>query len=166
MRRPIVFGLVVISLFAALAPVSPYSVLKTKESLDLARQAHQSYLEGKALHNQTKQELQSAKAAFDTSRVFEVYYGDIVRINQLFEGISTISVASVTSCNAAEYFAPIASWSEDDGTKSSAIKFSLVSDDLVAALNIINKLELPIYKLEVAEPNLLDVTFLTGEAIL
>lgn len=165
MKRVILGILAAVAVCAAALPQSPFNFQKTMDSYNRLKSAKASYSEQERNYNVAQQSLLASQSNFDSSRTFEVYYGDVTRLKQLFDGIASVSVTSITNCSAADYFSPTVTWSPDDGIPPDAVKISLTAEDTITALNIINKMELPIYQLDITEPNLVDVTFLTGEAI-
>ena len=165
MKRIILLLMAVASICCAFLPMSPYNYGDVSNNLAELKVAQAEYNGARADLNRAQQELLQAQNSFDDGRTFEVYYGDIVRLKELFGGIAGLNVQTITNCDATKNFATSVPWSAEDPVAPTAVKFSITAEDTVTALNIINRMELPITQLMVTEPNMIDFIFLTGEAI-
>lgn len=163
MKRIVIALLAVVSMAIALVPSSPYGISKTMENMERLEQSKESYAAANRELNAARGSLTNSQNNFIGDRTFEVHYGDVARLRQLFDGIAGISVASITNCSVKDNFASTVEWSED--SIDTAVKISLTTEDLVTALNIIDRMELPLYQINAVEPNMVEIIFLTGEEI-
>lgn len=163
MKRIIIALLAAVSLTVAFAPVSPYSLSKTMDNQQRLEQSKGSYAAANWDLNASKSALTLSQNKFIEGRSFEVHFGDITRLKQLFDGIAGISVGSVTGCSVKDSFSTTVEWSED--SQDTAVRISLTVEDILTALTIIDKMELPLYQIVATEPNMIEIVFLTGEEI-
>lgn len=105
----------------------------------------------------------SSVSAFNDQRTFDIYYGDLEGITQIFEGIAGISVQNIVEILPMEGFRDGVYY---DGTSTpTAVRYELVADDLVSAMNVIVRMQLPVYSIVMSFPNTISVTFMTGGEI-
>lgn len=161
MKRIIAAVLLVVSL--VLTFVGPYNIFDAFRNKQLIENVVQEYSSAKASIDGTRREVFSAQAGFEDGRTFNVDYKDVNQLVTVLDNIVSITVASVTAVDAQNYFTQIGEY--DESMAPTAVTISLVVEDTVSALNVIDKMELPIYQIFVSSPNLIDVTFLTGGAI-
>lgn len=104
--------------------------------------------------------LVNAVKSFNESRTFDVYYGDIARLQEVFRGIAGLEVKEVVKSD------PLNNFVDDgylvEGDTPAAVRFSLVVDDLTSALKVIKKMELPVCEITWEAPNNLSIVVLTG----
>lgn len=165
MKRVILLLMAVAALCGAFLPMSPYNFGSAQSMMTELKLSQADYVGAKADLNRAQQELAKAQSTYDSGRTFEVYYGDIIRLKELFSGIAGLNIQTITNCDATKNFATSVPWSAEDPVAPTAVKFSITAEDPTSALNIINRMELPIVQLTVTEPNMIDFIFLTGEAI-
>ena len=158
MRR-IVSG-VLAAIFVALAVFSKYSLLNAKSQYDKLRNSLLSFNSIKTATESSKRTLSLAKRNFEDNRASDIYFGDIDRLVTVLNNVATISVTGWEPFSAEDGFVAVPS-----STNFTAARISLVVDNIDLALNVIDKLELPIYSIVISEPNMIDVIFLTGNAI-
>lgn len=104
--------------------------------------------------------LLSAVNEFNNARTFDVYYGDVPKLSEVFSGIAGIEVKDIYKCDPSNGF--IDSGYLVEGDSPAAVRFSLVTDDPSSALSVILKMELPVYSISWESPNSLSVIVLTG----
>lgn len=158
MKRVVYFLLLVGALYAAV--LSPYGVLKTKDRMSTLDTALRSYVTAKSQLEGARMSLQEAEAQFINDRSFEIAYSDITRLMQVLDNVSSVTVSAVNVADPEQNFMIGSTWTP--GQDAKALVFSLAVDDTVAALRMVGKMQLPIYSVTVTEPNIVNVTFLTG----
>lgn len=139
-----------------------YGVINTVEQRSDLRQAATDYKEAEARLDISKVALNSAEANFAKNREFEIVYTDVSNLVKVLNGVSAITVSAVNVADPAQHFSAGAAWNEQMGSEVQSVTMALTVDDTVSALKLIERLELPIYSISVTEPNIVNVTFLTG----
>lgn len=147
----------------AFAIFGPFGVLHLMDNYFAVENARIQYENSKRSVDSARYGLRDSQAAFDESRTFEIDYSDIDRLKEVLDNVSTVTVSGITNMDAQQSFASQDAYTGDN--TSSAVKISLVVEDTVSALNVLNKMELPIYNIYISEPGLIDITFLTGGGI-
>lgn len=147
-----------------LCAISPYAIPKTltryndlKETLNLQKTAEES-------NKQALDSYTNAKSAFDSQHTFEVAYSDIYRLYELLNALAGVQVASMESVDPMNNYTTIASIDPENYTEgsASAIKLSVIAEDTVAGLRILDRIELPVHSVTVEEPGTISLIFLTG----
>ena len=161
MKR-LLFALIALGCMA-FAIFGPFGALQMVENYFLVENAKNTYENSRRAVDSAKYSLSSAQTAFDKSRSFEISYSDIDRIKEVLDNVATVTVSGITNVDAQQAFATQDAYTP--GSNASAVKMSLVVEDTVSALNVLDKMELPIYNIYVSEPGLIDVIFLTGGGI-
>lgn len=159
--KKIILAVLIILAFGA-AIFAPWGISSGMEQLNTVRYAADQYREVQGELNQKVAGLDAAKSSFDGQRTFEVHYSDVDTIITLLNNVMGISVSNVVSVDAQNNFSTVGPYSSESVIVPSAIQVSLVTEDPVAALRAINRMNLPIYSVEVQEPTAVMVTFLTG----
>ena len=142
--------------------VSPYSLGKTKENYEAFKQTVADYNASVTDLSSRTGAIQSAQSSFDSQRSFEVYYGDVEKLRQVIDGVSSVAITDISVCDPSSQFSVTGSYTEGDSP--AAIRVSVTTEDTSAALKIFEKMELPVYKIHIQEPGLIEITFLTGGA--
>ena len=158
MKRIIYLVLLLGALYAAI--MSPYGVLKTKSKIENLSESLRFYVTTKSQVEGSKMSLAEAENNFNSQRTFEIAYSDVSRLVKVLDNVMTVTVSAVNVADPAQYFVPGSAWREGDTPE--AVIVALAVDDTVSALRIIDKMELPIYSVAVTEPNIINITFLTG----
>ena len=159
MRR-VITGLIAIALVACFF-FSKYNIANIKTRYAQLESALDSFQVTRGSIESTRDALVSAQNIFDRSRTSDIYYGDMDRLLTVLDNIATITVSSWEPYSAEDGFVPVPS----SGDKFTAARISLIVEDVDMALGVIDKLELPIYSINITEPNVVDVIFLTGAGI-
>lgn len=161
MKRILLALLAVAGVVAVIA--SPFGVLQTKAKYEQFNSVVAGYTFAQDNFKNTQANIDTARDAFIARRTFEVDFGDVSRVVQLLNGVNTIQVSKVMCCDALNQFIQTAEWEER--RTPSAVCISLSVENTVAALNVLSKMELPIYSISVVDTNAVDVIFLTGGAL-
>lgn len=149
------------------AVMSPYSLTETlnkKATLEGAL-ANKASVEQQA--NAASQGYIAAKNAFDSNRSFEIAYNDLAKIKTLIDAVSGVDFQSLSAANPDQNFIVgerlnIEDYVEGGPLPPAAIVMSIYAADTASGLDVINRLELPVVKINVTEPGRIEVTFLTG----
>lgn len=147
----------------ALALLGPFNILNGINNLNSLKTAVYEYSDIRSGIAASQRNVYTAQSAFEEGRTFNVDYKNIDQIVEILDNITSISVSSINTVDAQQYFTPTGLYEE--GTQPTAVKISMVVEDPVAALGVLDKMELPIYEVFISNPNLVDVTFLTGGTI-
>lgn len=161
MKRILISLIAIVAIAAAC--ISPFNIFKAMDNYNRLEVAIRQFEQSKGTIDASRSALAAAQSSFDNGRTFEVSYGDIDSLCEVLDNISSVSVSAKTNVDAQENFAPLGEY--DANINPSAVKLSLVAEDTVSALNIVNRMELPIYRIFVSEPGLVDVIFLTGGGV-
>ena len=100
---------------------------------------------------------------FNKIRSFDVYYGDVDKLVQIMKDIGGIEVKVVAVVDPMNNYSEV-KWYEA-GDEHNAIRLDLVVSDVNTTLSILERMELPIYTVDVQFPNQMSVIFLTGGEI-
>ena len=145
----------------ALAILLPKYGMRSSYNTYLKMQSDLSnYNSIKANVDRSQHELSAAQDAFESARQSEIYYGDVERIVSILNNLTMLSVVDTQPYSVENYFTPAA-----NDMYPTAYKISIVTNNLASTLSIIDRLELPVYNIQVMEPNMVDVIFLTGNPI-
>lgn len=147
----------------ALALLGPFNILNGINNLNSLKTAVYEYSDIRSSIAASQRNVYTAQSAFEEGRTFNVDYKNIDQIVEILDNITSISVSSINAVDAQQYFTPIGLYEE--GVQPTAVKISMVAEDPVAALGVLDKMELPVYEVFISNPNLVDVTFLTGGTI-
>lgn len=158
MKKIIYLLLVAASLYAA--TISPFGIIKTKERFDSLDKTLRQYVTVKSQLEGAKMSVIESQNAFVEGREFEIAYNDVERLLKVLDNVLTVTVSSVNIADPKQYYIAGSNW--EAGTECQAVIISLAVDDTVAALKVIDRMELPIYSVTITEPNIVNVTFLTG----
>ncbi len=146
--------------FLILVLVSPFSVFKTIKNSKKLTSSLQNYSTIKSQLENSKLDVSDAERRFSDQRDFEISYNDVTKLVQVLNNVASVTVTNVITVNPREYFTNTGEWSETD--KAKAVTISLTVEDTVTVLKILDKMQLPLYSLVITEPNIVNVTFLTG----
>lgn len=160
MKRVVFFILMLAALYTALlSPINIREMMGRKEQL---QEALDTYSNSQRALDTAKSALRETQQRYINKRVFEVAYSDVSRLTEVLNSVINITVSAVNTADPAQNFIAGGTWTE--GTESKAVILSLTVEDSVSALRVIDKMELPIYEITVSEPNIVNITFLTGGA--
>lgn len=161
MKRILLAILAIAALVAVF--ISPYNINNTLANYRQVNSAVAGYTFAQDNLKNTQVGVNSARDAFSSQRTFEVHFSDVSRIVQLLNGVATIQVSEVMCCDALNQFVPTVMWEE--GMSPSAVRITLSVEDTIVALNVLAKMELPVYSVSTLEPGTVTIIFLTGGSL-
>ena len=145
---------------AALA-VSPYSIPAAMETLDAEERIAVQEAAAQQQLSSANASLVSAVSAYNESRTFDIYYGDITKVGELLNGTAGISVKSLNAVDPMNHFQVSGPVIQDD-TQPACVQCELVVEDITTALAVLERMELPVYSIYMEYPNTLTVVFMSG----
>ena len=98
--------------------------------------------------------------SFNEARSFDIYYGDVDRIEQVVKGLSGITLEQITVVDPTNGFVDEKIY--ESGDTPIAVRCDVMVVDIIKSLDILAKMELPVYSVYFDGTNKLGVTFLTG----
>lgn len=159
--KKIVFGTIAATAFIfALAPFSPASVTNAASTLNEVDAAVEKYNSDLKDIESLRSDAELAKNTFDSERTFEVHYSDISNVLRVLYNVSGITVSEVTVVDPEQGFAVVSPYIE--GSYAEALKISMTATDTKTILEVLDRMEFPIYSLYIREPNYVDLIYLTG----
>lgn len=162
MKRIMLCLLIILACAATLLPSSPTSISNAMDQLNQVEGAADSYRMVQGQVNSAVSGINSSRQEFDSNRSFDVYYGDIDQLLSLLNQVVGITVSGVYCVDAQKDFTPTVTYTEGDAHVPSAIRVTLIVDDTVNALRILDRMNLPLYSIDLQEPGTVSVIFLTG----
>lgn len=161
-KKIVVSGVAALGLFAV-AMVSP--VGWPAASAKIEQQQLEETRRNTYEHNLDTVEglLVNAVNTFNEERTFDVYYGDVERLHEVFAGIAGITVSEMVKVDPMNGY--LDAGFVVDGDTVSAVRFVLVTDNPTTAIGVIQRMQLPVYEISWQSPNSLSVTFLTGGTV-
>lgn len=152
---------VVMCLFlGAILMVSPIGVKSAIEAQAEAKYEETRYSNYQRNVTTVETVLLDAVNSFNESRSFDVYYGDVSKIYQVFQGVAGIEVKDVYEVDPMQGYKEVSLLRE--GSSPAAVKFNLLTTDVLTTLGVFNKMELPVQSIVYNAPNELTVIILTG----
>lgn len=158
-KRTLSVVIMLIVIFGTLV-FSPIGAFKAKEKLDYQKRLNRLVEDADASIAEAESKALQAARNFDSVRSFDVHYSDLINLNRVFEGVPGLEVQNITKLSPSEGFKELGSWQGEENT--SAVKYDIVTSDIGDALTVLERMELPVYSIEVVPPNRLYVTILTG----
>lgn len=159
MRKTVLSGVLFAFLLVG-AIASPYGmrgaadVINEEKAEEAKEQQYQQNLSA------VEKNLVSTAQAFNDSRDFGVFYGDVAKLNGVLRSINGVEVRELVVVDPMHDYAEIGFLHAED--TPAAVKFELVVENPETALNVIDTMELPVAEIDISLPNTLTVIFLTG----
>lgn len=161
MKRIVMLLLAVATVAAAM--FSPFSVFQAKTNYDALESAMVTYNNAASTVGVADNQLQSTITEFTQNRNFEIFYGDVDSLVRVLNSVAGINVTATMGCDVTNAYTELGEYNSD--VPASAVKLSLIAEDTVTALNVVNRMQLPIYRIDASEPNNISVIFLTGAGV-
>lgn len=149
---------------AIMSPFSLPNTLEIKASLETALASKEN---ARTSMTSAKTAMVNAKNAFESQRTFDIHYSDLAKIKQLFDSVSGVSFSGLAEIDPDSNYAlgvnlDPESYADGSIAAPKAVRLSIVAENTVAGLKIIDRLELPIVSILTTEPGRIEVIFLTG----
>lgn len=149
------------------AYTSPYSVSNALASKDKLENASVFRTTAKARLDKSKQDLKKAANAFESARYFDIHYTDVVRVKQLIDAVTGVSFYGLYEADPATDYAlcgqlDLTAFENGGGELPAALCLSIIAEDTASGLRVLDKLEMPVVRIETNEPGRIDIIFLTG----
>jgi len=100
--------------------------------------------------------------AINDAREFDVSYADLENLNNVFTSVAGVSVQESVEVYPMDNFREGGPIVEGQTKGVSAVRYTLVVDDVWNALGVIEHMELPVYSVVIDLPDKIDLTFMTG----
>ena len=105
----------------------------------------------------------SVVAKFNDTRTFDVFYGDLERLNQILNGVGGIEILTTNVMSAEPPYDFEKIYEPSD--VPSVIQYELRTSDPLATVRVLERMQLPVIELIVTFPETVTVTFMTGGVV-
>ena len=160
MKRAVLLFVAIVSVIFVF--VSPFSVFYTLETLNTLSDERERSRSSSTQMTELKAELASSMQSFDSNRTFEVHYSDVASIVKVLQNLSAVSIIDIKVVDPSNNFAPVDVYTEGYTGTVGALQVSMTAEDIITILDILDKMELPIYSLYVQDTSV-TVVFLGGK---
>lgn len=163
MRGRLILAGVVAAAGIAATCFAPTGVSAVKNIYVQESQEQAKYDAAQAKLHKAESDVTAAVNTYNSSRDFDIYYGDVDRLLEVFAGLPGIQVRRTTIVDHLDNFGEVVTY--QSGSQHAAVKVELVVSDLKSAITIIDTMDLPVVSIQYSYPNLLTVVFMTGGTV-
>ena len=159
MKRVLLCSILLIALAAGIF-VSPYGLAEAQERVLASQAEEQRLAQYQNKLSTANSAIVSSVTAFNEQRAFDIYYGDVTRLQEVLLGIGGIEIQATTVVDPMDGWRDVKLYGAEDTPR--AIRFDMLVEDVPTTLSVLERMELPISSIAVKYPSQLNVTFLTG----